>query len=68
MSSLSIEFRLKELMIEKNISIRRLSILSGVSRTYIGMLIENKATNPTLNIIVALAVALQVSVTDLIGF
>ena len=63
-----VSFKLKEVMKEKNISIRRLSIISGVSRAYIGMLIENKDANPTLNTMVALAGALQVPIADLIEF
>ena len=63
-----VSFKLKEVMKEKNISARRLSTISGVSRTYIGMLIENKDANPTLNTMVALAGALQVPIADLIEF
>ena len=49
---------------KKHMSLRTLSALSGISKSYINE-IENKKKNPTINILCAIARALQVPVTDL---
>lgn len=61
---LHIELLIKEIRKEKNITLDELSKLSGVSKTHIND-IENNKKEPTLSIAVALAKALNVQLTDL---
>ena len=62
----NITIMLDEVMKSKDISVRRLSILSGISRAYISNLRDGKTNNPTVNIVAILAQALDVPITDLI--
>lgn len=64
----NIRFTLDEVMKEKSISVRRLSYLSGVSRTYISQLRSGAYENPTIYIVSCLARALNVTVDELIKY
>ena len=54
-----VKILLGQIRYDKHISLRTLSALSGISKSYINE-IENKKKNPTINILCALARALQV--------
>lgn len=58
-------FTIKPLRKSRNISLYELSNLTGVSRTYLRNLENNKAFNPTLFILDKIAKALNVSIKDL---
>ena len=58
-------FKIKEIRIKKNISLRRLSLMTDISRTYLRSLEENKKINPTLRILSDIAEALDVNIKDL---
>lgn len=58
--------KLKEVMEMKGISQRRLSILSGVSRTYIHNLINGDYSNPGILVISRLCIGLQCSFDELV--
>lgn len=59
-----IEMKLKQIRKEKNISLAELSRKSGVSKTQIND-IENNKKKPTLQSIILLAKALDVEIKDL---
>lgn len=59
-----IEMKLKQIRKEKNISLSELSRKSGVSKTQIND-IENNRKKPTLQSVILLAKALDVNVNDL---
>lgn len=58
--------KLKEVMEQKGMSQRRLSILSGVSRAYINNLVQGDYSNPGILIISRLCVGLQCSFDELV--
>ncbi len=58
-------FAIKPLRKSRNISLYELSNLTGVSRTYLRNLENNKAFNPTLVILDKIAKALNVTIKDL---
>ena len=58
---------IRRLRIIKNLSIRQLSDLSGVSKSQISDLENRQLKNTTLDTICRLAIALEVEVTDLFG-
>ena len=58
------EMLIKEIRKEKNITLEELAIRSGVSKTHIND-IENNRKEPTLSIAVSLAKALGVQLNDL---
>lgn len=58
-------FTIKPLRKSRNISLYELSNLTGVSRTYLRNLENNKAINPTLFILDKIAKALNVTIKDL---
>lgn len=60
-----IVFDIKRIRKQKNITIYGLSKLTGLSRTYIRNIENNKNTNPTLNSLFLIANALEVNVKDL---
>ena len=64
----NIRFNLDEVMKEKNMSVNKLSRISGVSRTYISKLKSGVYTNPTINIVYSLAKALDVKIDELITY
>lgn len=58
-------FAIKPLRKSRNISLYELSNLTGVSRTYLRNLENNKSFNPTLFILDKIAEALNVTIKDL---
>lgn len=58
-------FVIKEIRLKKNISLRRLSLMTNISRTYLRELENNKRVNPTLRILSDIAEALEVNIKDL---
>lgn len=58
-------FNLKEIRKNKNMSIYRLSKLTGLSRTYIRNIENNKKVNPTIKILFDIAKVLDVNIKDL---
>lgn len=58
-------FAIKPLRKSRNISLYELSNLTGISRTYLRNLENNKAFNPTLFILDKIAKALNVTIKDL---
>ncbi len=61
---LHIELLIKQIRKQKNITLDELSKRSGVSKTHIND-IENNRKEPTLSIAVSIAKALDVQLTDL---
>lgn len=61
---MKIEVLVKKFRREKNINLETLSRMSGVSTTHIND-IENNIKSPSLNVMVQLARALKVDITDL---
>lgn len=57
---MDIEYHIYELRVSRNLSVRELSRLSGVSKTHIND-IENGKTHPTVYTICLLSIALEVS-------
>ena len=64
---LSITFHVREIRQSKNLSIRQLADLSGVSKSNISAL-ENNQIMPTVHTVCCLAVALGVDLTDLVSY
>ena len=60
-----IVFNIKKIREKQNISIRKLSQLTGLSRTYLSNLENNKRVNPTLSSLSAIADAFNVDIKDL---
>ncbi len=58
-------FVIKEIRLKKNISLRRLSLMTNISRTYLRELENNKRVNPTIRILSDIAEALEVNIKDL---
>lgn len=58
-------FAIKNIRLNKKITIYELSKSTGLSRTYIRNLENNKRTNPTLKVLLDIANALDVNVKDL---
>lgn len=61
---MKVEIRIKEIRKIKNITLKQLSKKSGISTTHISD-IEKNEKSPSLNIMVILAKALNVNVTEL---
>lgn len=59
-----IEFLIKPIRISKNITLARLSRMTGISDTHIND-VENNLKEPGISILVRIAHALKVAVTDL---
>lgn len=59
-----VELKLKEIREEKNISIRKLALMSNVSKSQISD-IENDKSIPTIQVLCQLAVALKVDANEL---
>lgn len=57
---------LQEIRTKKNISIRKLSVMTGIARSYI-MRIEKGKANPTLSVLCKLCKALEVNLSDLVS-
>lgn len=60
-----IVFNIKKIRERQNISIRKLSQLTGLSRTYLSNLENNKRVNPTLSSLSAIATVLNVDIKEL---
>lgn len=60
-----IVFVIKEIRLKKNISLRHLSLMTDISRTYLRNLENNKRVNPTMRILDDIAEALEVNIKDL---
>lgn len=60
-----IVFNIKRLREKQNISIRKLSLLTGLSRTYLSNLENNKRVNPTLSSLSAISTVLNVDIKEL---
>lgn len=58
-------FRIKEIRISKNISLKRLSEQTDISRAYLYDLENNRRVNPTLRILTDIAEVLKVNVKEL---
>lgn len=58
-------FRIKEIREKKNITLYRLSKETGISRSYLTDLENNKKTNPSLETAYRISLALDVSIRDL---
>lgn len=61
---ISIEYTLYEIRNNKNLTVRELAKLSGVSKSTINN-IENNKSNPTVMVMCQLAIALHVKPSDL---
>jgi transcriptional regulator with XRE-family HTH domain len=60
-----IVFNIKKIREKQNISIRKLSQLAGLSRTYLSNLENNKRVNPTLSSLSAISTVLNVDIKEL---
>lgn len=60
-----IVFNIKRIREKQNISIRKLSLLTGLSRTYLSNLENNKRVNPTLSSLSAISTVLNVDIKKL---
>lgn len=60
-----IVFNIKRIREKQNISIRKLSLLTGLSRTYLSNLENNKRVNPTLSSLSAISTVLNVDIKEL---
>ena len=58
-------FRIKEIRENKNITLYRLSKKTGISRSYLTDLENNKKTNPSLETAYKISLALDVGIRDL---
>lgn len=58
-------FNIKNIRLNKNISLYRLSKETNLSRTYLRDLENNVKTNPSVSILEKIAVALNVNIKDL---
>lgn len=58
-------FVIKNIRLQKKISISKLSQITNISRTYIRDLENNKKLNPTLAVLYSIALALNVNIKDL---
>lgn len=58
-------FRIKEIRIKKNISLKRLSEQTNISRAYLYDLEHSRRANPSLRILYNIATVLEVNVKDL---
>ncbi len=62
-----IVFHIKEIRIKKNMSLRKLAELSGVSKSYLSEL-ENNLKCPSILILCRLADALEVDIKELFSY
>ena len=60
-----IVFKIKEIRESRSITLYNLSKNTGISRTYLRDLENNKKTNPTLQMLYKISLALDVNVKDL---
>ncbi len=60
--------RLTELCAERNITINKLAILSGITQSTVDNLIKGKTKNPKLKTLHKLAIGLDMTVSELLNF
>lgn len=60
-----IVFKIKEIRENKNVTLYYLSKNTGISRTYLRDLENNKKSNPTIQTLYKIALALDVNLKDL---
>lgn len=60
-----IVFKIKEIRENKNVTLYYLSKNTGISRTYLRALENNKKSNPTLQTLYKIALVLNVNIKDL---
>ena len=60
--------RLTELCIERNITINKLAIRSGITQSTVDNLIKGKTRNPKLKTLHKLAIGLGMTVSELLDF
>lgn len=60
-----IVFVIKKIRENKNISLYKLSKITGLSRTYLRKIENNINTNPTLSVLEKIATSLEVDIKDL---
>ena len=60
------QLKLKQVMETKKVSIRQLSLKSGVARGYISELVAGKYKNPSGQVLCKLACALGVKLNDIV--
>jgi transcriptional regulator with XRE-family HTH domain len=58
--------RIKEIRTSKRITQKQLSLLTGISQSYINELENNKKSNPSLAVLEKIASALRVQVSELL--
>lgn len=58
-------FNIRKIRENRNISIRKLALLTNISKTYLNDLENNKRANPTLDILFKISNALEVNIKDL---
>lgn len=58
-------FAIKNIRINKNITLYKLSQLTGLSRTYLRDLENNKSFNPTFQTLYKISKALEINIKDL---
>lgn len=63
-----IRLRLKNLCIEKNISINKLATLSGITQSTVDNIMKGKTKNPKLKTLHKLATGLDMTVSELLDF
>lgn len=63
-----IRLRLKNLCVEKNISINKLATLSGITQSTVDNIMKGKTKNPKLKTLHKLATGLDMTVSELLDF
>lgn len=58
-------FRIKDIRIKRNLTIYKLSKITGINRPYLTQLENNKKFNPSLSVMHKIANALDVKIDDL---
>ena len=58
-------FNIKNIRLNKKVTLYQLSKDTNLSRTYLRNLENNKATNPSLQVLEKISIALQVNIKDL---
>ena len=64
---MSIGKNIRQIANKKQISFYRLSKTSGVSQSYLNDIVNEKASNPSLSILLRIATGLDVTVNELIN-
>ena len=61
---MKVEMLIKDVRVKKNVTLKRLSILTGLSTTHLND-IENNKKRPSLYCLILIAKALKVNITEL---